>query len=152
MIKQRLKYSELSPAPYKGMVTALMALEKGALDKATIELMFMRVSQINGCAYCIDMHTKALHKAGLPWDKIVLTQVWREAGQWFSPRERAALAWAESLTLIAQTNAPDEVFAQVQAEFSDAEVTDLSIAIGLMNAYNRLAIGLRKLPDSAPRD
>lgn len=151
-MSERIDFYSASPAGMKALAGVGSVVAKSGLPHDIVELAFLRVSQINGCAYCIDMHTKALHKAGLPWDKIVLTQVWREAGQWFSLREQAALAWAESLTLIAQTNAPDEVFAQVQAEFSDAEVTDLSIAIGLMNTYNRLAIGLRKLPDSAPRD
>ncbi|WP_455814991.1 carboxymuconolactone decarboxylase family protein [Pseudomonas graminis] len=150
-MSERIDFYTASPAGMKALAGVSAYVAKSGLPQDIIELAFLRVSEINGCAYCIDMHTKALHKAGLPWDKIVLTKVWREAGGWFSSREQAALAWAESLTLIAQTHAPDEVFAQVQAEFSDTEIADLTIAIGLMNAYNRLAIALRKLPDSAPR-
>ncbi|CAI2527395.1 carboxymuconolactone decarboxylase family protein [Serratia liquefaciens] len=143
MIKQRLKYSELSPAPYKGMVTALMALEKGALDKATIELMFMRVSQINGCAYCLDMHGKALRESGVDNAKLDQLAGW-PVSHAFSNRERAALEWADSVTLIAATGAPDSAFEALQAHFSDAEIADLTFAISIMNAFNRLAISMRQ--------
>lgn len=151
-MSERIDFNATSPAGMKALAGVYGYVAQSGLSHELIELIFLRVSQINGCAYCIDMHTKALHKAGMPWDKIVLTQVWEEAGKWFSPREGAALAWAESLTLIATTHAPDAIFATVQAEFNDKEISDMTIAIGLMNAYNRLAISLRKLPDSAPRD
>lgn len=151
-MSERIDFNATSPAGMKALAGVYGYVAQSGLSQELIELIFLRVSQINGCAYCIDMHTKALHKAGMPWDKIVLTQVWEEAGNWFSKREGAALAWAESLTLIATTHAPDAVFAAVQAEFSDKEISGMVIAIGLMNAYNRLAISLRKLPDSAPRD
>jgi len=143
MIKQRLKYSELSPAPYKGMVTALMALEKGALDKATIELMFMRVSQINGCAYCLDMHGKALRESGVDNAKLDQLAGWRVSHA-FSDRERAALEWADSVTLIAATGAPDSAFEALQTHFSEAEIADLTFAISIMSAFNRLAISMRQ--------
>lgn len=150
-MSERINFTQSAPDGMKALGGVYGYVTQCGLPSDLIELVFLRVSEINGCAYCIDMHTKALHKAGLPWDKIVLIQVWREAGDWFSPREKAALAWAESLTLIAKTNAPDEVFAKVQAEFSEKEISDLTITIGLMNAWNRLAISHRKLPDSTPR-
>lgn len=149
---ERIDFYTSSPAGMKALAGVHEVVSKSDLDPALVELVYLRVSQINGCAYCIDMHTKVLHKAGMPWDKIVLTPVWAEAGNWFTSAERAALAWCESLTLIAQSKAPDVLFAQLQAEFSDKAITDLTIAIGLMNAYNRIAISHRKLPDSAPRD
>ncbi|PLV57999.1 carboxymuconolactone decarboxylase family protein [Erwinia sp. B116] len=151
-MSERIDFYTSSPAGMKALTGVHDYVSRCDLDPSLVELVYLRVSQINGCAYCIDMHTKALHKGGMPWDKIVLTQVWAEAGNWFSTAERAALAWAESLTLIAQTNAPDVIFTQMQAEFSNKAITDLTVAIGLMNAYNRLAISHRKLPDSAPRD
>ncbi|MBM7345752.1 carboxymuconolactone decarboxylase family protein [Pantoea coffeiphila] len=151
-MSERIDFNATSPAGMKALGGVYGYVAQCGVPMSIIELIFLRVSQINGCAYCIDMHTKALHKEGMPWDKIVLTQVWREAGNWFSSNEQAALAWAESLTLIAQTNAPDEVYALVQKEFSEKAITDMTIAIGLMNAYNRLAISHRKLPDSAPRN
>ncbi|MBK0003979.1 carboxymuconolactone decarboxylase family protein [Erwinia sp. S38] len=151
-MSERIDFNATSPTGMKALGGVYGYVAQCGVPMSIIELIFLRVSQINGCAYCIDMHTKALHKEGMPWDKIVLTQVWREAGNWFSSNEQAALAWAESLTLIAQTNAPDEVYALVQKEFSEKAITDMTIAIGLMNAYNRLAISHRKLPDSAPRN
>lgn len=147
----RINFTEIAPAGMKALGGVYSYIAQSGLTQELIELIFLRVSEVNGCAYCIDMHTKALHKEGLVWDKIVLTRVWREAGNWFNSREKAALAWAESLTLISQTQAPDEVYAMVKTEFTEKEITDMTIAIGLMNAYNRLAISHRKLPDSAPR-
>ena len=147
----RINFTEIAPAGMKALGGVYSYIAQSGLSQELIELIFLRVSEVNGCAYCIDMHTKALHKQGLLWDKIVLTRVWREAGNWFNSREKAALAWAESLTLISQTQAPDEVYAMVKTEFTEKEITDMTIAIGLMNAYNRLAISHRKLPDSAPR-
>lgn len=143
MNKQRLKYSELSPAPYKGMLSALTGLEKGSLDKAIIELIFMRVSQINGCAYCLDMHGKALREAGTSNTKLDTLAGWRVSYE-FSERERAALEWAESVTLIATSGAPDSAFATLKAHFSDAEISDLTFAISIMNAFNRLAVSMRQ--------
>jgi uncharacterized peroxidase-related enzyme len=120
-----------------------MALEKGALDKATIELMFMRVSQINGCAYCLDMHGKALRESGVDNAKLDQLAGWRVSHA-FSDRERAALEWADSVTLIAATGAPDSAFEALQTHFSDAEIADLTFAISIMNAFNRLAISMRQ--------
>lgn len=151
-MSERIDFHATSPAGMKALAGVYGYVSQCGLPMSLIELIFLRVSQINGCAYCIDMHTKALHKEGLPWEKIVLTQVWREAGHWFSSSEQAALAWAESVTLIAQTNAPDTLFAKVQEVFSEKAITDMTIAIGLMNAYNRLAISHRKLPASAPQN
>jgi AhpD family alkylhydroperoxidase len=106
----------------------------------------LRISQINGCAYCIDMHSRDLIKGGLAIEKLVLVQAWREAGGLFDTRERAALAWAETVTRVADTTVPDAEFQAASAVFSEKELTDLTIAIGLMNTYNRLAIGFRIPP------
>lgn len=151
-MSERIDFSKVAPAGMKALGTVYSYVSQSSLAHELIELVFLRVSQINGCAYCIDMHTKALHKAGLSWDKIVLTQVWHESGNLFSANEKAALAWAESLTLIVTQGATDALYASLAAQFSEKEIIDLTIAIGLMNTYNRLAISTRKLPDSAPRD
>lgn len=143
MIKQRLQYAELSPAPYKAMLSALGGLEKGPLDKALIELMFMRVSQINGCAFCLDMHGKALRADGASNAKLDTLAGWRVSHE-FSEAERAALEWAEAVTLIAATGAPDSAFNALKAHFSDAEISDLTFAISIMNAFNRLAVSMRQ--------
>lgn len=151
-MSERIDFSAVAPAGMKSLGGVYSYVSQSGLAHELIELVFLRVSQINGCAYCIDLHTKALHKAGLGWEKIVLTQVWRESGSLFSAREQAALAWAESLTLIAEKGAPDELYATVARQFSEKEIIDLTLTIGLMNTYNRLAISSGKLPDSAPRD
>ncbi|MFC0229105.1 carboxymuconolactone decarboxylase family protein [Serratia aquatilis] len=143
MITQRLQYSELSPAPYKGMLSALNGLEKGSLDKTLIELVFMRVSQINGCAYCLEMHGKALREAGTSNTKIDTLSGWRVSHE-FSSAERAALEWADAVTLIAATGAPDNAFETLKHHFSDAEISDLTFAISIMNAFNRLAVSMRQ--------
>jgi AhpD family alkylhydroperoxidase len=116
--------------------------------QALVTLVYLRTSQINGCAYCIDMHSKELTKLGMSMEKLVLVPVWREAGSMFDAKERAALAWAETVTKVAETGIPDEDYAAAAAAFSEKELADLTIAIGLMNAYNRLAIGFRRPPDS----
>jgi AhpD family alkylhydroperoxidase len=107
------------------------------------------VSQINGCAYCLDMHTRDLLKAGATVEKLALVPAWREAGALFDARERAALAWAESVTEVAWTGVPDRDFEAATEIFGEKELVDLTIAIGLMNAYNRLAISFRNPPAAA---
>jgi AhpD family alkylhydroperoxidase len=114
-----------------------------------VNLVYLRVSQINGCAYCIDMHSRDLLKGGLAVEKLVLVPVWREAGSLFDSRERAALAWTETVTRVADTAIPDGEFESASTAFSEKELADLTIAIGLMNAYNRLAIGFRNPPKAA---
>jgi AhpD family alkylhydroperoxidase len=109
------------------------------------------VSLINGCAYCIDMHSRDLLKGGMAVEKLVLVPVWREAGGLFSERERAALAWAETVTRVADTAVPDADYRDAAAAFSDKELADLTIAIALMNAYNRLAISFRTPPTDVQR-
>jgi AhpD family alkylhydroperoxidase len=101
-----------------------------------------RVSQINGCAYCLRMHTEDARKLGESEMRLYLLDAWRESSL-YSPRERAALAWAESLTAIATTRAPDDVYEEARSQFSEKELTDLSIAIAMINAWNRLCIGVR---------
>ena len=112
------------------------------LEASLIELVKTRASQINGCAYCIDMHVKEGRKAGVSEQRMHLVAAWRESPL-FSERERAALAWTEALTLIADTHAPDSDYEALRARFSEEEMVKLSVAIGLINLWNRLVIGLR---------
>ena len=119
------------------------------LPVTLIDLVYLRVSQINGCAYCIDLHSRDLLKNGVTIDKLVLVPVWHEAETLFTDRERAALRWAETVTRVAETAVPDAEFQAVSAQFSEKEVADLTIAIGLMNLYNRLAISFRTVPAAA---
>jgi len=110
-----------------------------------IDLVYLRISQINNCAYCLDMHTSDLLKKGVKIEKIALVQAWAEAGQLFSEREQAALAWAETVTRVSETGVPDHAFQAARAVF-EKELVDLTIAIGLMNVYNRMAISFRNTP------
>lgn len=114
------------------------------LDAGLVELVYLRVSQINGCAYCLNLHAHALTKKGFTPAKLVLAQVWQEVGDVFDERERAALRWAETVTRVAGTAIPDEDFQAVSSVFNEKEVVDLTIAIGLMNTFNRVAIGFRR--------
>ncbi|GBU12209.1 alkylhydroperoxidase [Enterobacterales bacterium] len=139
----RLPYFTLSSSVMEPMVAALSALEKGPLDNVIIELAFLRVSQINGCAYCLDMHSKSLRKMDVSQTKLDQLAGW-QVSHAFSERERAALAWADSVTLIAATGAPDSVYEPLKAQFSDVEISELTFAIGLMNAFNRLGVGMRQ--------
>jgi AhpD family alkylhydroperoxidase len=113
-----------------------------------VDLVYLRVSQINNCAFCLDMHTRDLLKKDLPIEKLALLQAWREAGDLFDPRERAALAWAESVTRVADTGVPDEDYEAAREVFAEKELVDLTLAIGLMNTYNRMAISFRNTPQA----
>jgi AhpD family alkylhydroperoxidase len=148
-VTERLDYTKAAPEGMKSLAAVHAYVGHSGFPKSFIDLVYLRVSQINGCAYCIDMHARDLINAGMSRDKVILVQVWRESGSLFSERERAALAWAESLTLISQTHVPDADFAAASAHFSEKELADLTIAIGLMNAYNRIAISFRKTPAGA---
>lgn len=139
----RLPYQTLSPDAYQGLRLAKKALDKSTLGKQLIELVYLRVSQINGCAFCLEMHAAALRAAGVPDAKLDTLAGWRVSAH-FSDRERAALAWTEALVDVAGSHAPDEDFEPLKAHFSDAEIADLTFAIALMSAFNRLAIGMRQ--------
>ena len=111
-----------------------------------LELVYLRVSQINGCAFCIDMHSRDLLNHGAGFDKIVLVPLWQEAEALFSDKERAALAWAETLTRVADTNAPDADYERAAAVLGEKELADLTMAVALMNAFNRIGVGMRLVP------
>ena len=145
---QRLDYQKLSAPAVRAIGGVYMQVMSSGLPKTLLDLVFLRASQINGCAYCIVSHSRDLQKEGVPIDKIMLLQAWREAGELFTAKERAALHWAEELTRVSETHASDEAFAAVSVEFQPKEVSDLTIAIGLINLFNRLAIGLRRPPGS----
>ena len=143
---QRLNYTTIAPSGVKALGGVYGYILQCGLPTSLVNLVYLRTSQINGCAYCIDMHSRDLIKGGLAIEKLVLVQAWREAGGLFDPRERAALAWAETVTRVADTTVPDAEYEAASAVFSEKELTDLTIAIGLMNIYNRLAIGFRIPP------
>jgi AhpD family alkylhydroperoxidase len=142
----RIDYAKASPEGFKAFGGVYVYLQKSNLPKELIYLVYLRVSQINRCAYCIDMHSRDLLKLGIPVDKLLLVPVWRDAVEVFSTRERSALAWAETVTRVAETGVPDVDYEAAAAEFSDKELADLSYAIGLMNAFNRFGVSFRSTP------
>ena len=145
----RIDYTHVAPAGIKALGGVYGYILQSGLSDILVELVYLRVSQINGCAYCLDMHTRDLAKKDVKPEKLALVQVWHEAGAVFDARERAALAWAETVTRVAQTAIPDADFQAVSAVFSQKEIVDLTIAIGLMNTFNRMAIGFRRPPEAA---
>src|SRR5919199_5535389 len=122
-------------------------VRKTGIEPALLELVKLRASYINGCAYCVDMHTKDARAAGESEQRLYAVPVWRET-PFFTGRERAALAWTESVTDLARTGVPDDVYEQARAEFSESELVDLTMAIVAINGWNRLAVSFRAEPGS----
>jgi AhpD family alkylhydroperoxidase len=145
-MSQRLDYRKLSAPGLRALAGVYVYIQNSGLPKALVDLVFLRASQLNGCAYCIDLHGRDLMKGGVPVEKVMLVSAWREAGDRFTDREKAALHWAEAVTLVSQSHVPDEVFAAMSAQFQPKEITDLTLAIGVINAYNRLSISFRLPP------
>jgi AhpD family alkylhydroperoxidase len=140
---RRLDYNQVAPNGVKALGGVYGYVMQSGLPAELVDLVYLRVSQINNCAYCLDMHTRDLI------EKLALVQAWAEAGHLFSERERAALVWAEAVTRVSETGVPDAAFQAARAAFEEKELVDLTIAISLMNAYNRLAIGFRNTPRAA---
>lgn len=147
-MSERLDYTKTSPDGVKAFGGVHKYVLQSGLDEVLVGLVYLRVSQINGCAYCLDLHIRDLIKNGVKIEKLALVQVWREADNLFDNRERAALAWAETVTRVAQTGVPDVEFAAARDIFAEKELADLTMAISLMNAYNRLAISFRRTPEA----
>jgi AhpD family alkylhydroperoxidase len=144
-MQQRLDYNNLSPEPIKAMYALGGYLSRCGLEPSLLELVKIRASQINGCAFCLDMHTKDARAAGETEQRIYLLNAWREA-PFFSERERAALAWTEAVTLISEGGPSDEVFEEARAQFSEKELVDLTWAVIAINGWNRGAISFRVAP------
>ena len=148
IMSKRLDYNQIAPAGVKALGGVYGYVMQSGLSAVLVDLVYLRISQINNCAYCLDMHTRDLIKKGVKIEKLALVQAWREAGNLFDAREGAALAWAETVTRVAETNVPVEACQAARAVFSEKELVDLTIAIGLMNTYNRLAISFRNTPQA----
>jgi AhpD family alkylhydroperoxidase len=142
MMQRRLNPFTVAPDGVAALVGVENYLQACGLDRKLIALVKTRVSQINGCAYCLHMHTEEARKLGESEVRLHLLDAWHESNL-YSERERAALAWAESLTNIAATHAPDSAYNDARRHFSEKELADLSIAIAMINAWNRLSIGVR---------
>lgn len=146
---KRLDYLSIANQGMRALGGVKVYIAQSGLAPLLIELVNLRVSQINGCAYCIDRHSRALLHDGLAVEKLVLVPAWREAGELFDARERAALAWSETVTHVAETGVPDEAYCAAREVFDDKELADLTLAIALMNALNRMAISFRSTPEAA---
>lgn len=148
---QRLNYQRIAGAGMRALNGVHAYIGQCGLPKALVDLVYLRVSQINGCAYCVDMHSRDLISEGVSTEKLMLLVVWREAGDAFTEQERAALAWAETVTRVAETSVPDDEYQLASSVFSEQDLVNLTIAIGLMNAFNRLAISFRAGPSKTSK-
>ena len=142
MSAQRIDYKAASPGAYEAVRAVEAYVRKCGLEKSLIELVKMRASQINRCAFCLDMHSKDARRSGETEQRLYLLSGWEETSL-YSPRERAALAWTETLTNVASTGAPDADFQPLKGHFTDKEIVDLTVLIGLINVWNRICVGLR---------
>ena len=142
---QRIAYYQIAPDAYKALAATRPYIQSSGIDSRLRALVELRVSQINGCAYCVDMHSREARQAGEGQQRLDGLPVWRET-PFFDDRERAALAWAESVTLVSQTGVPDPVYDEVRRHFSDKELVDLTLIVSVMNAWNRMAISFRHAP------
>ena len=141
----RMNFMQAAPDTVKALMALEAQIQGSGLEQSLIELVKTRASQINGCAFCINMHTFDARKHGETEQRLYLLNAWREAPA-YSERERAALAWTEAVTLIAKTHAPDDLYADVRKHFSEAETVNLTMLIAAINAWNRLAIAFRSVP------
>lgn len=141
-MQPRLNYAEVAPGSLKAMLGLETYVRHSGLEPLLLELVKVRSSQINGCAYCLDMHTKDARALGETEQRLYTVAAWREA-PFFTDRERAALDWTEAVTLISQTGAPDDVYQRLKQHFSEAEIVNLTMAIVTINAWNRLAVSFR---------
>ncbi|MFM0740951.1 carboxymuconolactone decarboxylase family protein [Paraburkholderia xenovorans] len=144
-MEQRLDFYKANPAAIKAMLAVEERIGKSGLEKSLAELVRLRASQINGCAFCVDMHVTDARKGGETERRLATVVVWRET-PFFTDRERAALEWTEALTLVSHEHVPDAVWQAVRPHFSDEELVDLSLLIAAINAWNRFSIGFRKMP------
>ena len=141
----RIDITKIDPAAFKAVSALQTYVDQSGLDAKLRELIKIRASQINGCAYCLIMHTRDARKIGESDDRMHLLNAWQEAPV-FTEKERAALAWTEALTLVSQTHVPDEVYEQVRRQFSEKEIVTLTAAVCAINTWNRIAISLRAPP------
>jgi AhpD family alkylhydroperoxidase len=143
----RLRYKEVAPDVYRALAGVQAHVRESGLDPKLVELVYLRVSQINACAYCVHMHAKGLRTAGETDDRLDALVVWREA-PFFTARERAALGWAESVTRLGPDHVSDALYEETQKEFGDKDLVELTLAVAAINAWNRMAIAFRAAPAS----
>lgn len=144
-MEPRIEYWRAAPDGVKALRQMNNYLETSTLDAGLRHLVFLRASQINGCAFCVDKHTREALHGGEDERRLHSVAVWRDA-PFFTERERAALAWTDAVTLVAETHVPDDVFAEARRQFDDKELADLTLAVATINAWNRMAVGFRQSP------
>lgn len=146
-MKPRLEYARVAPGAREAMLGLENYVHGAGLEPALLELVKIRASQINGCAYCLDMHTKDARARGEKEQRLYSVAAWHEA-PFFTDRERAALAWTEAVTLIGETHVPDASYEEARRHFGEKELVDLTLAIVAINGWNRLAVAFRTVPGS----
>ena len=144
-MKPRMEYQKVAPGVSQAMSGLERTIHESGLEPSLLELVKTRASQINGCAFCLDMHTKDARARGETEQRLYALSAWRET-PFYTDRERAALAWTEAVTLVSETHVPDEVYAQVREQFNEQELAYLTLAVIAINGWNRLAIGFRTVP------
>lgn len=144
-VQPRIEYTKTAPDGYKAMLSLETYVRSSGLEPSLLELVKVRASQINGCAYCIDMHTKDARARGETEQRLYALDAWRET-PFYTERERAALAWTEAVTQVAHGHVPDHVYELARQYFAEKELVDLTLAVVLINGWNRLAISFRSMP------
>ena len=144
-MQQRVDVMKISPAAFKALAGVQAYVDQSGLERSLLELVKIRVSQINGCAYCLVMHTNEARKRGESDERMYLLDAWQEAPV-FTARERAALAWVEAVTLVADSHVPDDVYEEAREHFSEKELVDLTMAAIAINTWNRASIAFRAMP------
>ena len=144
-MEERIHYMKVSQGAYHALSELEKYLHECGLEETLLNLIKLRVSQINGCAYCLDMHWKDLRALGESEQRLYSLDAWEES-PYYSDRERAALAWAEAVTRVSETHVPDEVYEEAKKHFTEKELADLTVAVATINAWNRLAIAARTTP------
>src|SRR3954447_18711405 len=144
-MSRRISYFQVAPDAVKQISAIRPYIESTNIEARLRALVELRCSQINGCAYCVDMHSREAREAGEAQQRLDCLTVWRETS-FFDERERAALAWAEAVTLVSETHVPDNVYEEAHRYFSDKDLVDLTLIVAVINAWNRMAIGFRANP------
>lgn len=144
-MEPRLDYYTASPEALKAVLALEAAIFELSVERPLLELIRLRVSQVNNCAFCADMHAMEARRAGETERRLFAVSVWRES-PFFTARERAALEWCEAVTLLSESRVPEAVFLHAREQFSERELVDLTVAIGAINCWNRLAVSFRQLP------
>jgi AhpD family alkylhydroperoxidase len=145
-VSPRLRYKEVAPDVYRTLAGVQAHVRGSGLDAKLVELVYLRVSQVNACAYCVHMHAKGLRAAGETDDRLDALNVWREA-PFFTPRERIALAWAESVTRLGPDHVSGPLYEETLKEFGEKDLVELTLAVATINAWNRMAIAFRSAPE-----